>query len=87
MTDMTLQALHGVLFEQIDRLNDTSLTKEELEVEIGRAEAMEGIAGTIVKNANTMLKVAGNAKASPAAREARFLIDRHGGRADDDDEV
>jgi|GEM_PF-3534537 len=56
MTDMSLMALHGILFEQIDRLNDPDLGKEELKSEIARADAMEGIASTIVKNASVMVK-------------------------------
>lgn len=56
MTDMSLMALHGILFEQIDRLNDPDLGKEELKSEIARADAMEGIASTIVKNAGVMVK-------------------------------
>ncbi len=77
-TDMSLQALHGILFEEIDRLNDTDLTEDELKAEIDRADAMEGIANTIVKNANTMMKAAVMSRfGSAAGKEARFLIERH----------
>lgn len=56
MTDMSLMALHGILFEQIDRLNDPDMDEAELKSEIARAGAMEGIASTIVKNAGVMVK-------------------------------
>ena len=58
MTDTSLVALHNVLFEQIDRLNDPELDEAQLDMEIKRADAMEGIAGQIVKNAGIMLKTA-----------------------------
>ena len=78
-TDMSLQALHGILFEEIDRLNDTSLSDDELESEIKRAEAMEGVANTIVKNAGVILKTAQACRYGSLTREAKQLIGRGDG--------
>ena len=54
----TLEDLNDHLFEQLERLNDDSLTGEQLEREIRRADAMGDIAGNIIANANTVLRAA-----------------------------
>lgn len=48
--------LNDHLFEQLERLNDEDLKKEELEEELKRAEAVAKIAQTIVNNADLMFK-------------------------------
>lgn len=52
----TLADLNNHLFEQMERLNDDELTDEELNKEIKRADAMEGIASQIISNAHIILK-------------------------------
>lgn len=46
----TLGDLNNYLFESIERLNDDSLTDEELEKEIKRSEAVQKVAKTIIDN-------------------------------------
>lgn len=46
----TLTDLNNYLFESIERLNDDSLSVEELEKEIKRSEAVQRVAKTIVDN-------------------------------------
>lgn len=57
----TLSDLNNYLFEQMERLNDESLTDEDLQKEIVRSKAIQGVAQTIVNNAtlalNTMKQV------------------------------
>ena len=60
-----LQDLNGVLFQQIERLNNPKMRVEEIAVEADRAEA-------IVKVSNVIL---GNAK---LALEAQKLFDEYG---------
>ncbi|GGD04373.1 hypothetical protein [Enterococcus wangshanyuanii] len=48
--------LNNHLFEQLERLNDDGLTGEQLDEEIKRAQAMKGIAGQIINNANTAIR-------------------------------
>jgi hypothetical protein len=43
-----LSDLNNHLFEQLERLNDDTLTGEKLDAEIKRASAMAGIGGNIV---------------------------------------
>lgn len=52
----TLGDLNNYLFEQIERLQDDTLTGEELEKEIKRSEAVQGIAKTIIENGALALK-------------------------------
>lgn len=51
----TLTDLNNHLFEQLERLNDDDLSDVELEKEIKRAKAMEGIATNIISNAKLAL--------------------------------
>lgn len=52
----TLPDLNNHLFEQLERLNDEDLTKEQLENELQRTKSMEAISKTIIQNANLMLQ-------------------------------
>lgn len=52
----SLQALNNILFEQIERINDDSLTDEELNAAIEKAETINKLGITIVSNANVQLK-------------------------------
>ena len=47
----TLTDLNNYLFESIERLNDDSLSDEELDREIKRSEATQKVAKTIIDNA------------------------------------
>jgi len=51
-----LTDLNNYLFEQLERLNDDSLTPEQLDKELKKADKVTKIAATIVKNADTQLK-------------------------------
>ena len=51
-----LTALNNYLFEQIERINDNSLSEEELNREIKRSDAVNNIAKTIIENGNLALK-------------------------------
>lgn len=53
----TLSDLNNYLFEQIERINDDSLSDEELEKEIKRSESVTKIAKTIIDNGNLALSV------------------------------
>lgn len=51
-----LSDLNNHLFEAMERLNNEDLTDEELEKEIKRSKAMEGIAKTIIESGNLALQ-------------------------------
>ena len=51
----TLTDLNNYLFESIERLNDDSLTEEELAKEIKRSDATQRVAKTIIDNASLAL--------------------------------
>ena len=51
----TLGDLNNHLFAELERLNNEDLTVEELETEINRAHAIQGVAGSIISNAQTVL--------------------------------
>lgn len=53
----TLNDVNNYLFEAIERLNDDSLSDEELEKEIKRADAVTKVAKTIVDNTNLALNI------------------------------
>lgn len=48
----TLTDLNEYLFQQLDALSNESLTGEELEKEIERSKAIQGIAKTVIEGAN-----------------------------------
>ena len=54
-TRNTLADLNNHLFEQLERLNDEELQGEELEKEIERSKALQGIGKTIVDNGKLIL--------------------------------
>lgn len=53
----TLTDLNNHLFESLERLNDDSLSNEELEKEINRSKAVTQIANTIISNGHLALRV------------------------------
>jgi len=52
----TLGDLNNYLFESIERLNDDSLSSEELDKEIKRSEAVQKVAKTIIDNGSLALQ-------------------------------
>ena len=52
-----LTDLNNYLFEAIERLTDDTLSPDQLEVEMARAKAVQGIAGTIIDNGKLALEV------------------------------
>ncbi|GEO58495.1 hypothetical protein [Companilactobacillus bobalius] len=56
MTKNTLVDLNNHLFEEMERLNDDSLSDEELNKEVLRSKAMTNVGDKIIQNANVMLK-------------------------------
>lgn len=52
----TLEDVHNILMEQLERLNDDELDEVNLEKEIKRSVAMTNIATSIAENANTVIK-------------------------------
>lgn len=52
----TLNDLNNYLFEQLENINNYSLTDEELDKEIKRSEAVQKVARTIIDNANLVLQ-------------------------------
>lgn len=57
MTKSTLYDLNQHLFAALERLNDESLSPEDLENEVKRAHAITGVANTVVNNANLQLQM------------------------------
>lgn len=55
MARNTLMDLHNILFEELERLNDESLTGDALSAEIKRARAIEGVADKVTNNTSNML--------------------------------
>ena len=53
-----LSDLNNYLFEQIERINDDSLSSQELETQLKKAEAITNISKTIIKNQEIQLKAA-----------------------------
>ncbi len=54
----SLGDLNDYLFEQIERVNDDSLTGKELDEQLKKAKAVVEIGKTIVQNANVVLRAA-----------------------------
>lgn len=54
----TLLDLNDFLFEEIERLNNEELSPEELQQEINRSKAIEGIAARAIDNAKVVLDAA-----------------------------
>ena len=48
--------LNNHLFEQLERLNDSDLSEEELEKEINRAKSMSAISKNIIENSKLALE-------------------------------
>lgn len=53
----TLVDVNNYLFEAMERLNDDSLSAEELEKEMNRADAVTKVAKTIIDNTNLALNI------------------------------
>lgn len=56
MANNTLTDLNNHLFAQLERLSDEDLTGEDLQKEISRAKAINGVAKNIIDNAKTTLE-------------------------------
>lgn len=52
----TINDLNNILFEQIERINDDSLTGDELKATLDKAEAITKISATIISSANIQLR-------------------------------
>lgn len=58
MKPNNLGKLNDILFEQLDRMNNTNLKGQELQDEISRADAIIDIGRTIIQNGDLALKAA-----------------------------
>lgn len=56
MAKNKLTDLNNHLFQQLERLNDETLSKEEIKLEIQKAKAISGIAKEIIENAKVTLE-------------------------------
>lgn len=56
MAKNTLSDLNNHLFAQLERLGDEDLTQEDLQKEMERAKAINGVAKNIIDNAKTALE-------------------------------
>lgn len=54
----TINDLHDILFEQLERLNNPELKDESLTEEIKRSKAVTDVARNIIDNADLALRVA-----------------------------
>lgn len=54
----TISDLNNYLFEELERITDDTLTDEQREKAIGRAEAVTNVADKIIRNADLALKAA-----------------------------
>lgn len=57
MAKNTLEDLNNHLFDQLERLLDNDLSKEELDKEVTRAKAVTSVAEVIVRNGELALGV------------------------------
>jgi len=55
MARNSLGDLNNILFEQLERLNDTDLKGDALREEMDRAKAINGVAEKIIKNGSLVL--------------------------------
>jgi hypothetical protein len=67
--------LHNHLFEQLERLNDDELTGDELNREIGRAQAMCGVAMQIISNRNQILDAVKTLDRVPGASKSLLMLE------------
>lgn len=51
-----LTDLNNYLFESLERINDDSLSEDELKKELAKAQTTANVAMVIVKNAETLVK-------------------------------
>lgn len=56
MIKNTLSDLNNHLFAQLERLSDENISQEELNKEIERSKAINGVAKNIIDNAKTSLE-------------------------------
>ena len=54
----SLEDMHNILMEQLQRLNDADLSEEDISKEIERSRAMTGVAKAITENASTVIRAA-----------------------------
>lgn len=52
----TIQDLNNYLFEQLERIQDDTLTEEEMQKEMSKAQVVSKIADTIIKNGDLALR-------------------------------
>lgn len=79
-TRNTLGDLTNHLFAELERLDDESLSIDDMRNEIERARAMTGVAQQVIASANTMLRAAEfeDARMSADTRIPRMLTDGEG---------
>lgn len=58
----TLSDLNNYLFEALERINDDSLSEEQLQKEIVRSEAVTSVAEAIIRNGELALKAVKHAE-------------------------
>ena len=56
MSKGNLNDLSNILFEQIEKINNTESTGEELKAEIEKANTIQSLADTYLKNTETTMK-------------------------------
>lgn len=56
MQTNTLMALNNHLFEQMERLNDDSLSDDNLKKEVQRSKAMTDVSAKLIENARLALE-------------------------------
>ena len=52
----TLSDLNNILFEQLERVNDDSLTKDQLEAQLRKTDAIVKVSEQIIKNGELAFK-------------------------------
>lgn len=56
MIKQNLGDLNGYLFEQLERLNEPDLSPEEIQMEIGRAQAISAVSEKIIRAGELALR-------------------------------